>query len=196
MEENQFIEVMRKHSDEKLLEILNVKRKDYVADAITAAEEVLIERGVSFTKIQNEKFEEKDNRPFIEKIRASSEKIMFGHIIDIAFITILTFLVKIIAMLIESTSMSELEIRLSYSAFYFLYFFGLETTNGGKTIGKRLLKMSVINNKGESLSITQIFIRCLCRFIPFDAISFLCGWNWHDFLSTTYVVDDKKMKKQ
>ena len=29
MEENQFIEVMRKHSDEKLLEILNVKRKDY-----------------------------------------------------------------------------------------------------------------------------------------------------------------------
>lgn len=59
MEENQFIEVMRKHSDEKLLEILNVKRKDYVADAITAAEEVLIERGVSFTKIQNEKFEEK-----------------------------------------------------------------------------------------------------------------------------------------
>lgn len=48
MEENQFIEVMRKHSDEKLLEILNVKRKDYVADAITAAEEVLIERGVRF----------------------------------------------------------------------------------------------------------------------------------------------------
>ncbi|WP_195630005.1 hypothetical protein [Bacteroides finegoldii] len=35
MEENQFIEVMKKHSDEKLLEILNVKRKDYVADAIT-----------------------------------------------------------------------------------------------------------------------------------------------------------------
>ena len=29
MEENQFIEGMRKHSDEKLLEILNVKRKDY-----------------------------------------------------------------------------------------------------------------------------------------------------------------------
>ena len=32
MEENQFIEVMRKHSDEKLLEILNVKRKDYKSD--------------------------------------------------------------------------------------------------------------------------------------------------------------------
>lgn len=27
MEENQFIEVMRKHSDEKLLEILNVKER-------------------------------------------------------------------------------------------------------------------------------------------------------------------------
>lgn len=69
MEENQFIEVMRKHSDEKLLEILNVKRKDYVADAITAAEEVLIERGVSFTKIQNEKFEEKDNRPYSQYLQ-------------------------------------------------------------------------------------------------------------------------------
>lgn len=43
---------MRKHSDEKLLEILNVKRKDYVADAITAAEEVLIERGLVSPKFK------------------------------------------------------------------------------------------------------------------------------------------------
>lgn len=44
MKQNQFLEVMRKHSDDELLEILNVKRQDYVADAIAAVEEVLKER--------------------------------------------------------------------------------------------------------------------------------------------------------
>lgn len=50
MKQNQFLEVMRKHSDDELLEILNVKRQDYVADAIAAVEEVLKERGVSLRK--------------------------------------------------------------------------------------------------------------------------------------------------
>ena len=54
MKENQFLEVMRKHSDDELLEILNIKRTEYVADAIAAVEEVLQERGVSYEKKSDE----------------------------------------------------------------------------------------------------------------------------------------------
>lgn len=35
---NQFLEVMRQHSDDELLKILNDKRKEYVVDAIAAAD--------------------------------------------------------------------------------------------------------------------------------------------------------------
>ena len=43
---NQFIKVMREHSNEELQNILTRKRTDYVSDALEAAEEVLKERGV------------------------------------------------------------------------------------------------------------------------------------------------------
>ena len=68
MKTNPFLDVMRQHSDEELLQILNVKRTDYVADAIAAAEEVLGERGVVFEKkpdeefVQEEKLKEMDNK--------------------------------------------------------------------------------------------------------------------------------------
>ena len=56
MKTNPFLDVMRQHSNEELLQILNVKRTDYVADAIAAAEEVLGERGVIFEKKSDEEF--------------------------------------------------------------------------------------------------------------------------------------------
>lgn len=194
MEENLFIEVMRKHSNEELLEILKVKRKDYVTDAITAIEAVLKERKVSYEKRPDpdEVFIPKDGKLLIEKRCANSAKRLLGHIIDVTFIIIITIIILTLATIAESTSISDFEINLYYLIFYFLYFFGLETTNRGKTIGKRLLRMSVMNNKGEKPSITEIFTRSLCRLIPFDAISFLCGWNWHDTLSATYVVNDRE----
>ena len=54
MKENPFLKAMRKHSDEELLEILNVKRNEYVADAIAAVKEVLKERGTTYREITEE----------------------------------------------------------------------------------------------------------------------------------------------
>lgn len=197
MKENQFLEVMRKHSDDELLEILNVKRKDYVADAIAAVEEVLKERGVSYEKKSDDAFIAEDKTLTLEKIKASSGKRLLGHIIDVAFIMFFTIVILKFATITKSATISNLEINLTYFAFYFLYFFGMETaSNGklGKTIGKRLLRMSVTNDKGESPSISIIGLRTLCRFIPFDMLSFLWDGNWHDSLSGTYVVSDYKLK--
>lgn len=195
MKENPFLEVMRKHSDDELLEILNVKRKEYVADAIAAVEEVLQERGVSYEKESDDVFIAEDKTLTFEKIKASSWKRLLGHIIDVAFIMFMTIMILKFAIIAESTTISNLEIDLTYFAFYFLYFFGSETTSNGKTIGKKLLRMSVTNNKGKSPSMSKIGLRTLCRFIPFDILSFLWGGNWHDNISGTYVVFDKELMK-
>lgn len=195
MGKNQFIEVMKKHSTEKLLEILNTQRKDYTEDAIAAIEEVLKERGVNYEKKTDKTCVVRNEILTIEKIKADTWKRLLGHIVDVAFIMFLTVTILIFAVIAESATISNFEINLTYSAFYFLYFFGMEATNDGKTIGKKLLRMSVTNDIGESSSMSKIGLRTLCRFIPFDILSFLWGGNWHDNISGTYVVSDKKLKK-
>lgn len=76
IEENKFLEVMREHSDEELLEILNVRRKDYVVDAIVAVEEVLKERGVVYEKKTEEDIllEEERHMPIAERAYINSAK--------------------------------------------------------------------------------------------------------------------------
>lgn len=195
MKENQFLEVMRKHSDDELLEILNVKRKEYAVDAIAAVEEVLKERGVSYEKKPDETFVAEYKILTIDNIKVDSGKRLLGHIIDVAFVMFTTILVLKFGVIAESATISDLEIDLTYFAFYFLYFFGTETASNGKTIGKKLLRMSVTNDKGESPSMSKMGLRTLCRFIPFDILSFLWGGNWHDNISGTYVVSDKELMK-
>jgi uncharacterized RDD family membrane protein YckC len=58
-----------------------------------------------------------------------------------------------------------------------------------RTPGKFLLGTAVITATGEKPSFPQIIGRTLCRFIPFEAFSFLGeGEGWHDSISKTQVV--------
>jgi uncharacterized RDD family membrane protein YckC len=74
----------------------------------------------------------------------------------------------------------------------FLYYFILESMNG-KTIGKYLTKTRVIYMDGSTPTNVTIAKRALCRFIPFDAFSFLSSYpiGWHDKYSDTLVIDEK-----
>lgn len=195
MNENQFLEVMRKHSDDELLEILNVKRSDYAPDAIAAVEEVLKERGVSYEKVSDEIIYAGDRILTIEKIKVDNTRRLLGHIIDTAFVIFIATMILTLATLYGST-IDNLGIDLAYYAFYFLYFFVAESLiSNGKTIGKWLLRMRVVNEKGECPAMSKMRLRTLCRFIPFDALSFLWGGNWHDSISGTYVVSDKGLER-
>ena len=71
-----------------------------------------------------------------------------------------------------------------------LYFFLLETFTG-RTLGKLITGTRVLNLSDEKPSAGRIFIRTLCRFIPFDALSYLSSRpvGWHDSISKTYVVE-------
>jgi uncharacterized RDD family membrane protein YckC len=59
-----------------------------------------------------------------------------------------------------------------------------------KTIGKFITKTMVVTSDGRKVSTNHCAHRSICRFIPFDALSFLgsSGSGWHDRISDTAVV--------
>ncbi len=60
-----------------------------------------------------------------------------------------------------------------------------------RTIGKLITKTKVVSADGSPPSFGQIVGRAFCRFIPFEAISFLVAENgvgWHDSITGTRVV--------
>ncbi|NUY81550.1 RDD family protein [Flavobacterium sp. MAH-1] len=70
---------------------------------------------------------------------------------------------------------------------YFAYYFVWEAL-AGRTLGKLITGTIVIHESGEKPTPRTIFIRTLCRFIPFEAFSFLGDTGWHDSISGTCVV--------
>lgn len=75
-----------------------------------------------------------------------------------------------------------------------LYYIILEYFTG-KTVGKYITKTKAVTLDGSELSITQSLVRTICRFIPFDQLSFLfCTTGWHDKLSKTIVISLKNKK--
>lgn len=70
-----------------------------------------------------------------------------------------------------------------------IYYVALEASTG-RTIGKFITKTKVVDEKGQKPVFSVIFMRSLCRFIPFDALSFLfsSSGGWHDTISNTRVV--------
>jgi len=77
---------------------------------------------------------------------------------------------------------------------YFIFFHGL----GGKTVGKMMLGIRVINGEGESIGLWDAFLRWIGYFISasFLFLGFLWalfdseGQTWHDKIAGSYVVRD------
>jgi hypothetical protein len=69
----------------------------------------------------------------------------------------------------------------------FLLYYFLSEAIFGQTFGKMITRSCVATN-GVEFSNGRVFLRTLCRLIPFDRFSFLFGANWHDRASATAVV--------
>ncbi len=69
---------------------------------------------------------------------------------------------------------------------YYSFFEGFT----GRSIGKFFTKTKVVTEAGERPDFGTIFIRSMCRYIPFNAFSFLGAdaSGWHDRFSKTKVV--------
>lgn len=76
---------------------------------------------------------------------------------------------------------------------YFLYYFLFEIAFSS-TPGKFITKTKVADNLTFSRpSILKIFIRTICRFIPFEALTIFFDENnltWHDKISKTTVINN------
>lgn len=72
--------------------------------------------------------------------------------------------------------------------FFYCFFEGI----WARTPGKFILGTMVVNAAGEKPGFGQILKRTLCRFIPFDAFSYLGEGRWHDSISKTQVVYVRK----
>ena len=128
---------------------------------------------------------------------ASKGKRFLNLLIDIGIFYTLTFVIGFLIVILGSVSAAQLLLADGFSQFitfliYISYYVVTEATLG-KTIGKAVTKTSVVNEQGERPTVLNILGRTLCRFIPFDALSFLfSGTGWHDNISKTYVVNDEK----
>ena len=70
---------------------------------------------------------------------------------------------------------------------YYSFFEGFT----GRSLGKFFTKTKVVTEQGKRPDFGTIFVRSLCRNIPFNAVSFLSSnaIGWHDQLSKTRVVE-------
>lgn len=82
-------------------------------------------------------------------------------------------------------------ILFNFIPFYLLYYSVTEAL-WGKTIGKVITKTKVINVDGSDIGLGKAILRTLCRFIPFDHLSFFDEQRtgWHDRFTKTIVIDD------
>lgn len=163
---------------------------DFEGNCISYFEDTELKQKVESTKIQKE---------IINKT-ASQGKRLTNYLIDSIFLLIFMFIFgTILGLMLAIFSPSTLytfkddnKLRDYLIAFILgmIYYSILEATTG-KTIAKYITKTKLVNVDGEKPNFGTILLRSLCRFIPFEAFSFLVsdGSGWHDKLTNTRVVE-------
>lgn len=124
-----------------------------------------------------------------ESIKASKAKRCIHFVIDSIIIA-----VAYILFFKNTENLYAISIIFKGLLLQFLYYFILEYTFK-TTIGKLYTGTKVVSQDG---TVTHtIFIRTLCRLIPFEPFSFLFGiQGWHDRFSKTIVIDKRLRKEQ
>lgn len=140
----------------------------------------------------------------INSIQASQGKRFLNFIIDYIFLHIIVLIIGVLggfaAVLvgipiedyyfnlgpIEEKIIDYLVVVL-FGTIYYTTFESLT----GRSLGKYITKTKVVTEDGEKPEFRTILIRSLCRYVPFNAFSFLNSEasGWHDQWSKTKVVE-------
>ena len=115
-----------------------------------------------------------------------------NYLIDTLMVYILFFV--FITVLYRAGSVNENLIGINYTIYLvMLGYYTIMEFATGKTVGKMITGTRVITVEGSKPDLKTAFIRSLCRFIPFEAFSFLgspCK-GWHDTIAGSRVVFDR-----
>lgn len=186
-----FRQRMSERSDEDIISILTIERYKYRPEAYEAAKEEFVRRGLTIEALvegikQIEELEEQYaeyQRNYVSNVRRIA-----NYLIDsFSYLLVYSVLTFVFALSIGQ------EPHVGVHMFFFVlarfgYFMYMETVFQ-QTLGKHFTKTKVVRKDGEVPSRNDIFIRTICRFIPFDAWFFLnAGYCFHDQVSGTRVV--------
>lgn len=146
------------------------------------------------------KMEMEGIRNQIHNQEADKGKRFVNNILDGIFAYIFMFFIAIIIGVFvgifspESVGAFENNMGLEYFLIIFstlTYYITFEATTG-RTLGKMITKTKVVDEQGNKPDFSTVLLRTICRFVPFNALSFLFAERgWHDAWSKTRVVDIK-----
>lgn len=125
----------------------------------------------------------------------SKSKRIINLLIDTMVVGILTLFVMIIldyAGINSKFISTKSNVKIIFIAIQICFYLILEFTLN-KTIGKFITHSKVVNLDFSKPNFFQLIIRTVIRFVPFEFLSFInMGKGWHDLLSKTLVIEDKK----
>lgn len=148
------------------------------------------------------------NEEFIitDDLQATQLQRFFNLSIDLMFIYILVLslgtTIILVALSVDNfalsnyvTNLSAVEIGFYTAIVSFLYYYITEVYFS-RTIAKLLTHTIVVNVNGIKPYKRSVFIRTCCRFIPFEAFTFLRknGLGLHDEYSKTFVVRKSQLE--
>ncbi len=129
-----------------------------------------------------------------------------NFLLDIVFYYILSLLIGVVfgllaltgidGPLIWITEADPLTSRLLGIAIILMYYLFTESITQ-RSIAKFITGTMVVMEDGSRPEARTIFLRTICRFIPFEPFSFFGSdeRGWHDSITNTYVVNTKKYKE-
>ena len=133
---------------------------------------------------------------------ADNYKRIGNYFIDVLAISTLGIIIEVLVVkfygmnsIFYSSFFKDTIGRLFFVSILNMFYYTSFESITGKTLGKYLTKTKVVNSEGKKPVWTTILLRSICRLIPLDQISFLLDFKsgWHDTLSKTIVVEDKRV---
>jgi uncharacterized RDD family membrane protein YckC len=133
---------------------------------------------------------------------ASHGKRFANRLIDLiacwAFMFVFAFFIGIILAIISPSAIQSFQddstlLEYILAILSIILYYTLSEFIAGRTLGKLITGTKVVDENGGKPSFDKALLRTVCRFIPFEAFSFLGdeAIGWHDTLSKTRVVNVK-----
>lgn len=112
-----------------------------------------------------------------------------NYLIDRIVVWVLSVVAMFLYMKSYQVQIGKLESFFLSFIIIYMYYVLFESLSG-RTLGKLITGTITVTEEGHRPTFVNILGRSLCRFIPFDALSFLGddGSGWHDSVSKTKVV--------
>lgn len=139
----------------------------------------------------DEGLDENSAKPNAQNLASTGSRFA-NYLIDLVVTTIFQYSLMALFFAIPESEVGESLGMVVYFLMRPIYYVICEA-GFGKTLGKLATSTRVVNIHGEKPTFQQIFVRSLCRLIPFEPFSAFNSNKimWHDSLSKTYLINEK-----